>query len=247
MDQTWPCGQNQQGPVLSVVIPVHNEAATLAEILQRVGAVPGIAKEIIAVDDYSTDGSRDMLKNELAALVTKTAFHEKNQGKGAALRTGIQISTGDFLIIQDADLEYDPADFRQVLAPLLEGRADVVYGSRFLAGPRVRPARLAWRMVNGLLTVLSNLLSGLRVTDMETCYKAFRGDLIRSVRIEEDRFGFEPEITAKIAKIKGVRLVEVPVSYAGRGYSQGKKIGWKDGLRALWCILKYNLLRRSPG
>jgi glycosyltransferase involved in cell wall biosynthesis len=234
----------KQRPTLSVVIPVFNERQTLAEILDRVAAVEGIDKEIILVDDFSTDGTRELLRDELAGRVATVVYHERNQGKGAAIRTGIGHATGRFLVIQDADLEYDPNDYHLLLRPLLEDRADVVYGSRFLPGSERRVTPFWHYMVNRMLTLLSNMLSNLSLTDMETCYKTFRTEIAQGIEIEENRFGLEPEVTAKIAKINGLRIFEVPISYDARGYREGKKIGWRDGLRALWCILKYNLFRR---
>jgi glycosyltransferase involved in cell wall biosynthesis len=227
---------------LSVVIPVYNEEATIAEVLARVRAVP-MVDEIVVVDDCSTDGTREFLKGAGGGGTgTKVLFHERNMGKGAALRTGFKNATGDMVVIQDADLEYDPAQYPKLLEPILDGRADVVYGSRFSGGESHR-VLFFWHMVgNKLLTLMSNMFTNLNLTDMETCYKAFRREVIDRVDIEEDRFGFEPEITAKVAKM-GVRIYEVGISYAGRSYAEGKKIGWKDGVRAFWCIVKYNLLR----
>ena len=227
---------------LSIIIPCYNEKDTIREIVQAVRAAPVAEKEIIIVDDCSTDGTRDILQSEIVPLVEKVIFHEANKGKGAALRTGIRAATGDIVIVQDADLEYDPREYPLVIEPILQGKADVVYGSRFMGG---RPHRVLffWHyMGNKFLTLLSNMFTDLNLTDMETGYKAFRREIIQSVHIEEDRFGFEPEITAKVAKM-GVRLYEVGISYYGRSYAEGKKIGWKDGLRAIYCILKYNLLR----
>ena len=225
---------------LSVVIPVYNEKETIREIYGSVQAV-GIEKEIILVDDYSTDGTRDIVKG-LEANDTKVYFHDKNMGKGAALRTGFQKATGDILIIQDADLEYDPNEYPKLIRPILEGKADVVYGSRF-AGGEAHRVLFFWHMLgNKFLTLLSNMFTNLNLTDMETCYKVFRRDVYEKINIEEDRFGFEPEITAKVAKL-GARIYEVGISYSGRGYEEGKKIGWRDGISALRCILKYNLFR----
>jgi glycosyltransferase involved in cell wall biosynthesis len=227
---------------LSIVIPCYNEKATIAQILEAVRASPWPDKEIIVVDDCSRDGTRDLLEGELRAKVDRLVMHEVNRGKGAALRSGIAAATGDFVVIQDADLEYDPQEYPRLLAPMVEGRADVVYGSRFMGGHPHRVLYFWHRMGNGLLTLLSNMATNLNLTDMETCYKAFRREIIQSIELEEDRFGFEPEITAKIAK-SGCRIYEVGISYYGRTYDEGKKIGYKDGFRAIWCILKYNLFR----
>ena len=229
---------------LSVVIPVFNEIHTIDEIVGRVRAVevPGITgKELVLVDDGSSDGTRD----KLAALEARyddvrVILHEQNQGKGAALRTGFRSCTGDVVIIQDADLEYDPNEYPRLVEPILDGRADVVYGSRFVGGESHRVLYF-WHMVgNRFLTLMSNMMTNLNLTDMETCYKVFRREVIADITIEEDRFGFEPEITAKLAR-KGVRIYEVGISYSGRTYAEGKKIGWRDGVRALYCIAKYNL------
>jgi glycosyltransferase involved in cell wall biosynthesis len=227
---------------LSVVIPCYNEAATIDRILEAVRNSPWPDKEIIVVDDCSRDGTRERLQGELRGRVDQLLLHEVNQGKGAALRTGIRAATGDVVIIQDADLEYDPNEYPKVLAPIVEDRADVVFGSRFAGGGAHRVLYFWHSVGNGVLTLLSNMFTNLNLTDMETCYKAFRRPIIQSIEIEEDRFGFEPEITAKVAKLD-VRVYEVGISYYGRTYAEGKKIGYKDGFRAIYCILKYNLFR----
>tara|TARA_B100000242_G_scaffold277191_1_gene233649 strand:+ start:2403 stop:3026 length:624 start_codon:yes stop_codon:yes gene_type:complete len=196
-------------------------------------------KEIIIVDDFSNDGSREFLKN-LKSKNIKTIFHKKNLGKGAALYSGIAIAEGEIIIIQDADLEYDPNEYPKIISPIINGKADVVYGSRFQGGQPHRVVYFWHRVGNGFLTLLSNIFTDINLTDMETCYKAFRRDIIQSILIEEKRFGFEPEITAKISKLN-CRIYEVGISYYGRTYKEGKKIGWRDGIRAIWCILKYNL------
>jgi glycosyltransferase involved in cell wall biosynthesis len=225
---------------LSVVMPVYNEQATLQEVIARVLAVP-LDIELICVDDGSQDGSREILSNMQAGHPQiRVLLLPHNTGKGAALRRGIQESTGDFVIIQDADLEYDPADYSLLLRPLIEGKADVVYGSRFLGSGPHRVLYFWHSVGNWILTLISNALTNMNMSDMETCYKVFRREIIQSIPIEEDRFGFEPEITVKIAK-RRLRVYEVGISYWGRTYEEGKKIGWKDGFRALWCLLKFSL------
>lgn len=229
---------------LSVIIPVYNERLTLEEIIRQVRAVD-VPKEIIVVDDCSTDGTRDLYP-ALEPLVDKIVLQPVNRGKGAAIREGLRHVTGDFVIVQDADLEYDPQEYHLLLEPLLADKADVVYGSRFLGG---RPHRVLyfWHMIgNRLLTLLSNMTTNLNLSDMETCFKMFRTDVIRDIKIEQNRFGFEPEITAKVAR-KHVRFYEVGISYAGRTYAEGKKINWKDGFSAIRCILRYGLLRQDGG
>ena len=224
------------GPLLSVIPPVYNERRTLHEVLRRVHQVP-IEKEILAVDDCSTDGSRELL-DELAATDPRLrVIHQpRNRGKGAAVRAGIERASGQIILIQDADLEYDPAEYPRLLAPILEGKADVVYGSRF-AGSTRRVTRFWHTQGNRFLTLLSNLATNLSLTDMETCYKAFRADMLKGLRLTSNRFGFEPEVTARVAQLK-CQIYEVPISYRGRDYSEGKKINWKDAVAAIWTILK---------
>lgn len=225
---------------LSIVIPVYNEVKTLEDIVKAVKAAPIEDKEIILVDDCSRDGTRELLKEKIESQVSKVLYHDFNQGKGAALRTGIREATGDVVVIQDADLEYDPNEYPILLDPIKRGLADVVYGSRFAGGGPHRVVYF-WHMLgNKFLTLLSNMFTNINLTDMETCYKMFKRDIIQSIDIEEDRFGFEPEITAKIARLD-CRIYEVGISYYGRTYKEGKKIGWRDGFRAIYCILKYNL------
>jgi glycosyltransferase involved in cell wall biosynthesis len=233
---------------LSVVMPVYNERGTLHGIVPRVLAasrvLEGLEIELICVDDGSTDGSREILSEmQSGHSQIQVFFQPRNMGKGAALQRGIEESTGDFIIIQDADLEYDPAEYPLLLRPLIEGKADVVYGSRFLGGAPHRVLYFWHSVGNRLLTLLSNALTDLNLSDMETCYKVFRSEVLQSIPIEEKRFGFEPEITVKIAK-RGLRVYEVGISYWGRTYEEGKKIGWKDGFRALWCLLKYTIRER---
>lgn len=228
---------------LSIVIPVYNEVKTIRELVGRVVAVDfGIEQELVLVDDCSRDGSRDVLK----ALQTehpdwKICFHEVNCGKGAALRTGFAAATGDIVVVQDADLEYDPNDIKLLLGPVLNGHADVVYGSRFLGGGPHRVVYFWHYLGNRLLTTLSNMMTDLNLTDMEVCYKMFRREVLQSIKLVENRFGFEVEITAKVAR-GNWRVYEVPIAYYGRNYAEGKKITWKDGVRALWCILKYRFV-----
>jgi glycosyltransferase involved in cell wall biosynthesis len=227
--------------VLSVVVPVYNEVKTLAAVVERIRAC-GVACEIILVDDGSSDGTRELLKKWEGQRDLRIILHERNRGKGAALRTGFAHAKGDAVIVQDADLEYDPAEFRYLLQPIVNGQADVVYGSRF-SGDSQR-VLFFWHYVgNRVLTTLSNCFTNLNLSDMETCYKVFRREALQQVlpKLKENRFGIEPEITAKIARVPGVRIFERPVSYSGRTYAQGKKINWKDGIRALWCIVRYGL------
>jgi glycosyltransferase involved in cell wall biosynthesis len=225
---------------LSVVIPCYNELGTISQVVREIKASPVKNCEIIIVDDCSTDGTRNFLREKIEAEVEQVIYHKKNLGKGAALRTGFARATGDIIIVQDADLEYDPQEYPIMIKPILDDKADVVFGSRFQSGRAHRVVYYWHRVGNGFLTMLSNMLTNINLTDMETCYKAFRREVIQSIKIQENRFGFEPEITAKVAKM-GCRIYEVGISYYGRTYKEGKKIGWKDGFRAIWCILKYNL------
>jgi glycosyltransferase involved in cell wall biosynthesis len=224
---------------VSVIIPVYNERGTIEILLDRVRTAP-FDKEIIVVDDFSTDGTREMLQRELAAKADRILFHEKNYGKGAALRTGFSHATGDCVIVQDADLEYNPDEIPMLLKPIEDGDADAVFGSRFM-GDRPHRVLYFWHyMGNQFLTLLSNMFTNINLTDMETCYKLFKREIVQSIHLQEDRFGFEPEITAKVAK-KKCRIYEVGISYHGRSYLEGKKIGWKDGIRAIYCIVKYGV------
>jgi glycosyltransferase involved in cell wall biosynthesis len=227
---------------LSVIIPCYNEVSSIEQVVQSVIDVIGEEGEIIIVDDFSTDGTRQALENNIDGKLARVIYQEMNQGKGAALRTGFAAATKDIVIVQDADFEYDPSDYPIMIESILNDQADIVYGSRFIGN---RPHRVLYfwhRMGNGLLTFMSNMFTNLNLTDMETGYKAFRREVIQSIEIEENRFGFEPEITAKIARGR-YRIYEVGIGYFGRTYVEGKKIGWKDGMWAIWCILKYNLRR----
>ncbi len=226
---------------LSVVIPVYNEASTVREIIARVGALD-LDKEIVVIDDGSCDGTREILERlREQRAIDQLVVHEKNRGKGAALHSGFAVCRGEWVVIQDADLEYDPQDISRLLQPVLDGKADAVYGSR-LSGSGPHRVLFFWHYVaNRFLTLLSNFFTNLNLTDMETCYKLFRREVLAGIELREKRFGVEPELTAKIARVRGVRIYEVGISYAGRTYAEGKKISWKDGIVALWCILRYNL------
>ena len=227
---------------LSIIIPCYNEKDTISEIVHAVRNASYPDKEIIIVDDCSTDGTQEILRSDIAPLVSQVIYHAQNQGKGAALRSGIRVATGDVVIVQDADLEYDPEEYPLLIEPIAQNRADVVFGSRFMGGHAHRVLYFWHRVGNGVLTLFSNMLTNLNLTDMETCYKAFRREIIQGIKIEENRFGFEPEVTAKVSKLN-VRIYEVGISYYGRTYEQGKKIGWRDGVRAIYCIIKYNIFR----
>ena len=227
--------------LLSVVIPCFNEKEFIREIVDRVNSAPIANKEIILVDDNSNDGTREIIKNEIEQKVTKVIYHDRNIGKGAALRSGFKEVKGDIIIVQDADLEYDPNEYQRLIKPIVEGRADVVYGSRFV-GSQEHRVLYFWHMIgNKLLTLISNVFTNLNLTDMETCYKVFKKDVLDRISLQEDRFGFDPEITAKIAKL-GCSIYEIGISYSGRTYAQGKKIGWADGIKVLGAIIRYNLI-----
>ncbi len=226
-------------PLLSVIIPCFNEAGTILDIIDRVRQAPIDSKQIIVVDDGSTDGTRALLTTLQAEDLT-VLMHKRNKGKGAALATGFKAANGEICIVQDADLEYDPSEYPILIDPILSGKADVVFGSRFQGAAPHRVVYFWHRVGNGFLTLLSNMLTNINLTDMETCYKAFRSDIIKAIPIQENRFGFEPEITAKVARMD-CRIYEVGISYYGRTYEEGKKITWKDGFHAIWCILKYNI------
>ena len=227
---------------VSIVIPCFNEETTVEALVDAVCASELPDKEIILVDDASTDRTWEIVSIKLAGRIDKVLRHERNRGKGAALRTGFAAATGDVVLVQDADLEYDPREYPKLLKPIFENKADVVFGSRFAGGESHRVLYFWHAVLNKLLTLISNVLTDLNLSDMEVCYKAFRREVLERIELEEDRFGFEPEVTAKVAKL-GVRIYEVGVSYSGRTYAEGKKIGWRDGVHALWCLFKYNLFR----
>jgi glycosyltransferase involved in cell wall biosynthesis len=233
------------GPLVTIVIPCYNERGTILQIIGRVQASRVEPREIVVVDDGSTDGTRELLQERAEALGIRVVHQSRNAGKGAALRAGFAAARGAIVIVQDADLEYDPDDYPRLLKPILDGKADVVFGSRFLTGESHRVLYYWHSLGNRFLTFLSNACTNLNLTDMEAGYKVFRTEVLRRIELREDRFGFEPEITAKVARL-GCRVYEVGISYAGRTYEEGKKIGWRDGLWAIWCILKYNLFRRRP-
>ena len=231
--------------IVSVVIPVFNEMRTLEQVIKRVQTV-SVEKEIILVDDYSNDGSRELVQSLGEQPNVRAVLHDYNQGKGAALRSGFAAATGDVVLIQDADLEYDPNDYPKLLGPIVTNDADVVYGSRFAGGETHRVLYFWHSMGNRFLTLLSNMMTNLNLTDMEVCYKVFRREIIQSIDLKENRFGFEPEVTARLARFRKpdgsrLKIFEVGISYAGRTYEEGKKIGWRDGVRAIWCIIRYNL------
>ena len=234
---------NPSNFTLSVIIPCYNEINTIEEVINKVKNTSIKSKQIIIIDDFSTDGTREFL-NSLKDQSIKVVLQNRNQGKGAAIAKGINFATGDISIIQDADLEYDPNEYEKLIKPILANKADVVFGSRFQGAEPHRVVYFWHRVGNGLLTLLSNIMTDINLTDMETCYKVFRTEILKSINIREKRFGFEPEITAKVAR-KRCRIYEVGISYFGRTYEEGKKIGWKDGIRAIWCIVKYNLLIKN--
>ncbi len=228
---------------LSIIIPCFNELATVEKLIKLVHQSPVRNKQIIVVDDGSTDGTRDLLLNKIHSLIDVVLLHKKNEGKGAAIRTGIQHATGDYVIIQDADLEYDPAEYEIMLQPVIKNDADVVFGSRFLGGESHRVLYFWHSIGNKFLTLLCNMVSDLNLTDMETCYKLVKREIIQKIELQENRFGFEPEITIKLSRIPEIKIYEVGISYAGRTYSEGKKINWKDGVSAIYCILMYGFIK----
>ena len=226
---------------ISIIIPCYNEAKTLNLIIEKIINKRNLDKEIIIVDDFSDDGTRNIIKNELSEKVTKILYNDKNYGKGYSVRKGISVSTGDIVLIQDADLEYSPDDYEKLLKPILDGHADVVYGSRFKSSEITRVLYFWHTLGNKFLTLFSNMLTNFNLTDMENCYKVFKSDIIKKIDLRENRFGFEPEVTAKISKLNSIKLFEVSTKYYGRKYSEGKKITWKDGIAAIYFIVKYNL------
>ena len=226
---------------ISIIIPCYNEAKTLNLIIEKIINKRNLDKEIIIVDDFSDDGTRNIIKNELSEKVTKILYNDKNYGKGYSVRKGISVSTGDIVLIQDADLEYSPDDYEKLLKPILDGHADVVYGSRFKSSEITRVLYFWHTLGNKFLTLFSNMLTNFNLTDMENCYKVFKSDIIKKIDLKENRFGFEPEVTAKISKLNNIKLFEVSTKYYGRKYSEGKKITWKDGIAAIYFIVKYNL------
>jgi len=226
---------------ISIIIPCYNEAKTLNLIIEKIINKKNLDKEIIIVDDFSDDGTRNIIKNELSEKVTKILYNDKNYGKGYSVRKGISVSTGDIVLIQDADLEYSPDDYEKLLKPILDGHADVVYGSRFKSSEITRVLYFWHTLGNKFLTLFSNMLTNFNLTDMENCYKVFKSDIIKKIDLKENRFGFEPEVTAKISKLNSIKLFEVSTKYYGRKYSEGKKITWKDGIAAIYFIVKYNL------
>ena len=228
---------------ISIIIPCYNEVNTIEDIINAVRKIHYDNKEIILIDDFSNDGTRELIRKGIETKVDKVIYHNKNIGKGATIRSGIKAATGDIVVIQDADLEYDPEEILKLIEPILNGKADVVYGSRFVGATPHRVLYFWHLIANKLLTTLSNMFTNITLTDRETCYKAFKREIIQSITIEENRFGFEPEITAKVAKMN-CRIYEVGISYYGRTYEEGKKIGWKDAISALRCIIKYNLFKK---
>ena len=228
---------------LSIVIPVYNELSTLEELDSRVKASPVPDKELVLVDDFSTDGTRDLLKEKIEPTVDKVVYLPENKGKGNACRVGFQAATGDIILVQDADLEYDPNEYPALIRPIIEDKADVVYGSRFMGGGPHRVVYYWHYLGNKFITLVSNMFTNINMTDVETCYKVFRREIVQSIDLKEPRFGFDPEITAKVAK-KNVRIYEVGISYYGRTYAEGKKIGWRDGVRAIYSIVKYNVFAK---
>ena len=228
---------------ISIIIPCYNEVNTIEKIISKILEIKDLNFEIILVDDYSTDGTRNLINEKIKEKINKVIFNDKNYGKGFSIREGIKASSGDIILIQDADLEYTPKDYKKLIKPIIDGNADVVYGSRFIGSSEKRVLYFWHTVGNKILTILSNIFTNLNLTDMEVCYKVFKSDIIKNIKLEENRFGFEPEITAKISK-KNLRIFEVGISYFGRKYVEGKKITWRDGFSAIRCILKYNLFKQ---